>query len=89
MTRLVIVVSGGTVQEMYANDTLLVHVLDYDDLDACTDPNAFKTTCDRAEGQWEPGVLGEKDLDRLVREFKKELTTKEATIINKIISKQT
>ena len=80
MTRLVIVVAGGAVQELYANDTLLVHLLDYDDLDACTIPIDFKTTRERAEGHWEPSVLGESDLDRLVREFKKELTTKEVAI---------
>ena len=80
MTRLVIVVSGGAVQELYANDTLLVHLLDYDDLDACSDPSAFQSTRERTEGHWEPSVVGEGDLDRLVREFKEELTTKEAAI---------
>jgi len=80
MTRLVIVVAGGTVQELYANDTVRVHVLDYDDLDASSDPSAFQNTGDRADGHWEPGVVGENDLDRLVREFKEELKTKETAI---------
>ena len=80
MTRLVIVVSGGTVQELYANDTVQVHLLDYDDLGACAIPIDFKTTRERADGHWEPGVVGEGDLDRLVREFKEELAAKETAI---------